>query len=106
MKLGPRASYLCLTPPPPQDSPNLAAEESTDVTPVHTWSLLQPLAGTCLYVRDVVALFSPSHAHLSSVQHRQGWFTYSYCHNSHVRQFHELANPQAQRPGEDFIIIL
>ena len=25
-------------------------------------------------------------------QHRQGWFTYSYCHNSHVRQFREAAH--------------
>ncbi|KAI0797888.1 hypothetical protein C8Q75DRAFT_739995 [Abortiporus biennis] len=81
MKLGPKASYLCLIPPPPDVPVTSNDEPSTDVTPVHTWSLLQPLAGTCLY-------------------HRQGWFTYSYCHNSHVRQFHEVSNPQHQRPGE------
>ncbi|CAL1704373.1 unnamed protein product [Somion occarium] len=82
LKLGPRASYACLIPPPPEEVASPVADEpSTDVTPGHTWSLLQPLAGTCLY-------------------HRQGWFTYAYCHNSHVRQFHELANPQAQRLGE------
>ncbi|KAI0720971.1 glucosidase II beta subunit-like protein-domain-containing protein [Cerioporus squamosus] len=81
MKLGPKSSYLCLIPPPPQDP--LAAEEppAEVTTPVHSWSLLQPLAGTCLY-------------------HRQGWFTYSYCHNSHVRQFHELHHQHIPITGE------
>ncbi|KAI0636850.1 glucosidase II beta subunit-like protein-domain-containing protein [Trametes polyzona] len=45
------------------------------------WSLLQPLSGKCLY-------------------HRQGWFTYSYCHNSHVRQFHELHHQHIPSTGE------
>ncbi|GJE90848.1 glucosidase II beta subunit-like protein-domain-containing protein [Phanerochaete sordida] len=82
MKMGPRDSYLCLIPPPPLDNTSAPVEEpTTDVTPVHSWSLLQPLAGSCLY-------------------HKQGWFTYAYCHNSHVRQFHELARPPNQRPGE------
>ncbi|OCH95009.1 hypothetical protein OBBRIDRAFT_768589 [Obba rivulosa] len=81
MKLGPGLSYLCLIPPPPADSPSPADEPEVEVTPVHSWSLLQPLAGTCLY-------------------HKQGWFTYAYCHNSHVRQFHELPHQHAHRPGE------
>lgn len=82
MKMGPRDSYLCLIPPPPVDNTSVPTEDAAaDVTPVHTWSLLQPLSGTCLY-------------------HKQGWFTYAYCHNSHVRQFHELARPPNQRPGE------
>ena len=51
MKIGPLYSYLCLIPqphshpPPPEDDPD------TEVTPVRSWSLLQPLSGTCLYVR-------------------------------------------------------
>ncbi|KAI0337079.1 hypothetical protein BDW22DRAFT_1340501 [Trametopsis cervina] len=82
MRMGPRSSYLCLIPPPPPDITPAAAEESTtEVTPVHSWSLLQPLSGSCLY-------------------HKQGWFTYAYCHNSHVRQFHELQRPNQQRLGE------
>ena len=34
-----------------------------------------------------------------SSKHRQGWFTYAYCHNSHVRQFRELLNPRPLAPG-------
>ncbi|EMD38417.1 hypothetical protein CERSUDRAFT_93950 [Gelatoporia subvermispora B] len=81
MKLGPGLSYLCLIPPPPEDTPLPADEPEIDITPVHSWSLLQPLAGTCLY-------------------HKQAWFTYAYCHNSHVRQFHELPHQHPHRPGE------
>ncbi|OSC99033.1 hypothetical protein PYCCODRAFT_1453986 [Trametes coccinea BRFM310] len=81
MKMGPKSSFVCLIPPPPQEPP--AVEDTpTDVsTPVHSWSLLQPLSGKCLY-------------------HRQGWFTYSYCHNSHVRQFHELHHQHIPPTGE------
>lgn len=52
MKMGPDDSYICLV-PPPIDSPEPAeAEEAPeDVTPVQSWSLLQPLSGKCLYVR-------------------------------------------------------
>lgn len=50
MKLGPKSSYLCLIPPPPRETP-LVEEAPTEVaTPVHSWALLQPLSGTCLYV--------------------------------------------------------
>ena len=50
MKLGPKSEYLCLIPRPPQESP-VVEEPATEVaTPVHSWSLLQPLSGTCLYV--------------------------------------------------------
>ncbi|KAI0780806.1 glucosidase II beta subunit-like protein-domain-containing protein [Trametes elegans] len=81
MKLGPKASYLCLIPPTPQDPPPVEDTPSDVTTPVHSWSLLQPLSGKCLY-------------------HRQGWFTYSYCHNSHVRQFHELHHQHIPSTGE------
>ncbi|KAI9065159.1 hypothetical protein FKP32DRAFT_1610865 [Trametes sanguinea] len=81
MKLGPKSSFVCLIPPPPQEPPAVE-DPPTDVsTPVHSWSLLQPLSGKCLY-------------------HRQGWFTYSYCHNSHVRQFHELHHQHIPTTGE------
>jgi len=85
MKIGPEHSYLCFVPPPATASSPIEDSEP-NVTPVHSWSLLQPLSGTCLY-------------------HRQGWFTYSYCHNSHVRQFREMAHahphPGGYRPEED-----
>ncbi|KAI0807458.1 hypothetical protein C8Q74DRAFT_63887 [Fomes fomentarius] len=81
MKLGPKSSYLCLIPPPPKETPPVEEAPTEVATPVHSWALLQPLSGTCLY-------------------HRQGWFTYSYCHNSHVRQFHELHHQQIPSTGE------
>ncbi|KIK59777.1 hypothetical protein GYMLUDRAFT_44231 [Collybiopsis luxurians FD-317 M1] len=83
MKMGPRDSYLCLIPkpldlsPPPSD-----ADPDEDFAPARSWSLLQPLSGTCLY-------------------HRQGWFTYSYCHNDQIRQFRELPQSQSHIPEED-----
>ncbi|EAU88459.2 hypothetical protein CC1G_11931 [Coprinopsis cinerea okayama7 len=81
MRMGPKDSYLCLIPKPsePPSSPQ-QEEPETDSTPARSWSLLQPLSGTCLY-------------------HRQGWFTYSYCHNREIRQFKELAQPQSRLPG-------
>ncbi|THU86416.1 hypothetical protein K435DRAFT_842873 [Dendrothele bispora CBS 962.96] len=83
LKMGPRDSYLCLIPEPLQ-LPPLPDEIPDDValTPAHSWSLLQPLTGTCLY-------------------HRQGWFTYSYCHNNQIRQFKELIQPHSHIPEED-----
>lgn len=99
MKFGPKSNYLCLIPPPPQEVPVVEEAPTEIATPVHSWSLLQPLSGTCLYV-------SVSLPHeLNSVpklrlQHRQGWFTYSYCHNSHVRQFHELHHQHVPTTGD------
>lgn len=50
MKMGPNESYLCLIPPSP-DSPTPQVEDpEEDLTPIQSWSLLQPLAGKCLYV--------------------------------------------------------
>ncbi|KAF9456781.1 hypothetical protein BDZ94DRAFT_1203843 [Collybia nuda] len=81
MKMGSGNSYLCLipksapsTPAPPEE------EEPDDLVPARGWSLLQPLAGTCLY-------------------HRQGWFTYSYCHNEEIRQFKEASQAQPNIAG-------
>ncbi|GJJ12056.1 hypothetical protein Clacol_006297 [Clathrus columnatus] len=81
LRLG-RKSYLCLIPPPPSFSSQ--QEDQTPITPTHSWSLLQPLSGTCLY-------------------HRQAWFTYSYCHNVHVRQFRELPVTNRQETGERIV---
>lgn len=36
------------------------------------------------------------------LQHRQQWFTYSYCHNNQVRQFREAIHPHPHPPGELF----
>ncbi|KAK7014933.1 PRKCSH domain-containing protein [Favolaschia claudopus] len=89
LKMGPD-QYLCLIPKPlEQPSPDAELDEDEDEpTPAHSWSLLLPLEGTCLY-------------------HRQAWFTYSYCHgrDGEIRQFRELiqARPSAgtHRPEED-----
>lgn len=35
-------------------------------------------------------------------KHRQGWFTYAYCHNHHVRQFKELEHSHPHPPGNFF----
>ncbi|KIY62956.1 hypothetical protein CYLTODRAFT_426514 [Cylindrobasidium torrendii FP15055 ss-10] len=75
MRMGPTDSYLCFIPKPldpPLSSP--PEEDPVEVSPEHSYSLLAPLAGHCLY-------------------HRQGWFTYSYCHGSEIRQFKERTNP-------------
>ena len=50
MRLGPSKSYLCLIPPPPTLPPPSPDDSQAAVTPSHSWSLLQPLSGTCLYV--------------------------------------------------------
>ncbi|KAL1944553.1 hypothetical protein VTO73DRAFT_2983 [Trametes versicolor] len=81
MRFGPKSSFVCLIPPPPKEPPPVEDTPTDVATPVHSWSLLQPLSGKCLY-------------------HRQGWFTYSYCHNSHVRQFHELHHQHIPSTGE------
>ncbi|KAF8231294.1 hypothetical protein L208DRAFT_1362367 [Tricholoma matsutake] len=89
MKIGPNESYLCLIPKPTVNLPSSSEEDIPDseMTPGRSWSLLQPLSGTCLY-------------------HRQGWFTYSYCHNEQIRQFKEAvqSNPHISggyKPEED-----
>ncbi|PPQ86866.1 hypothetical protein CVT25_012585 [Psilocybe cyanescens] len=81
MRMGPRDSYICLIPKPLDNTPPLQEDDSdADMTPARSWSLLQPLTGTCLY-------------------HRQGWFTYSYCHNDEIRQFKEAVPSQSRFPG-------
>ncbi|KAL0071506.1 Protein OS-9 [Marasmius tenuissimus] len=56
MKMGPRDSYLCFI-PAPLDLPPPPVEDDTDdeVTTTHSWSLLQPLAGHCLYEENISA---------------------------------------------------
>ncbi|KAJ6630701.1 hypothetical protein B0H10DRAFT_1982444, partial [Mycena sp. CBHHK59/15] len=86
LKMGPD-SYLCLTPAPLDAAPPPPEEDPVDATPAHSWSLLQPLSGTCLYVGIPL-------------------FTYSYCHNEEIRQFRELIQARplptgAHLPEED-----
>ena len=102
MKLDPRDSYLCLIPKPLENVPAVHEQDSdADVTPARSWSLLQPLSGTCLYV---CPYFSSEYRliliPLSMLQHRQGWFTYSYCHNEEIRQFKEIIPAQPRFPGD------
>ncbi|KAF8274961.1 hypothetical protein EI94DRAFT_1768293 [Lactarius quietus] len=85
MKMGPRDTYLCFIPPSTKQEPQPPEESITEVPASHSWSLLQPLDGTCLY-------------------HRQGWFTYAYCHNSHVRQFREMIHSRPMVPGKAYEI--
>ncbi|KAK7054998.1 Protein OS-9 [Paramarasmius palmivorus] len=87
MKMGPRDSYLCFIPapldlPPPPSDEAAADTQPDEVTTANSWSLLQDLSGQCLY-------------------HRQGWFTYSYCHNHEIRQFKELPQSNSHVPEED-----
>ncbi|TRM61907.1 hypothetical protein BD626DRAFT_500888 [Schizophyllum amplum] len=85
MRMGPE-SYLCYIPRPLEYEPPEGADAAdAELTPARSWQLLQPLTGTCLYVR---------------------WFTYSYCHGQQIRQFKELipSQPHAAtgyRPAED-----
>ncbi|KAJ3505524.1 hypothetical protein NMY22_g17555 [Coprinellus aureogranulatus] len=88
MKMGSKDSYICYIPKPPVSTPPRQEDQSEpDVTPARSWSLLQPLSGTCIY-------------------HRQGWFTYSYCHNKEIRQFRELAQSVSRLPGPSIHLIL
>ncbi|KLO12613.1 hypothetical protein SCHPADRAFT_853699 [Schizopora paradoxa] len=81
MKLSENTQYICLIPPPVEEPVRPADEHKQDESsPAQSWSLLQPLSGSCLY-------------------HRQGWFTYSYCHNNAVRQFREMAHSHPHPPG-------
>jgi hypothetical protein len=50
MKMGPRDTYLCFIQAPIKQDPPPPEEIITEVTASHSWSLLQPLDGTCLYV--------------------------------------------------------
>jgi len=66
MKLGPRDSYLCLV-PKPVENPMLSGreeeegeEEEDEATPARSWALLQPLTGTCIYVRGCSPLWCTS----------------------------------------------
>jgi hypothetical protein len=58
MKMGPRDTYLCFIPAPIKQHPPPREETITEVTASHSWSLLQPLDGTCLYVSDLSPSFS------------------------------------------------
>jgi protein OS-9 len=115
IKLTPRDAYLCLIPLPldqpltPSDDPPL------DVMAVQSWSLLQPLYGTCLYVSTLasfldgrpIIFLTTLYIYLFK-KHRQGWFTYSYCHNEQIRQFRELphAHPHPSMCQTSFLPLL
>lgn len=109
MRLG-SAEYLCLLLPPP-DIPAPPEDSQQAPQPIHTWELLQPLEGTCLYVskRKIITFIiflidchaaptrypllliyfvNPPSSFLSPITPK-GWFSYAYCHGQHVRQFRE-----------------
>lgn len=55
--MGSKSSYVCYVPKPSESASTRQQEETeTDATPARSWSLLQPLSGTCLYVRPLFAI--------------------------------------------------
>ncbi|KAI0256759.1 hypothetical protein BJV78DRAFT_1150698 [Lactifluus subvellereus] len=86
MKMGSRDTYLCFTPPPIKQDPPPPEETITEVT------------------RLTAGRFCNHWTELVYTYHRQGWFTYAYCHNSHVRQFRELIHPRPMTPGKMYEI--
>ena len=52
MRMGPKDLYLCLIPKPLDHTPSVAQEDlpELETTPSRSWSLLESLSGTCLYV--------------------------------------------------------
>ncbi|KAL7419350.1 Protein OS-9 [Cryptotrichosporon argae] len=87
-------AYLCLLPAPNATAAQGALRRSSrggqgqgdeddddDVPdPAESWKALSHLEGRCLYLR-------------------QGWFTYSYCHDAQIRQFREARHPHPHPPG-------
>ena len=66
MKLGPRDSYLCLIPPSTEQNSPAPEDSHTEWTPAQGWSLLQPLTGSCIYVRPSLGLSIPHRAILDA----------------------------------------
>ncbi|WVQ75899.1 hypothetical protein IAR50_005534 [Cryptococcus sp. DSM 104548] len=80
--------YLCLMPSQNTTQSQLATldqleEVEDELDPVQGWEALSHLDGKCLYSK-------------------QGWFTYAYCHNLHIRQFRAAAPPHAQ-PTQGYV---
>ena len=67
MKMGLHETYLCFIPAPIKRDPPPPEETITEVTASHSWSLLQPLDGTCLYVCDL----PPSSSGYKTADHPQ-----------------------------------
>ncbi|ORX33983.1 hypothetical protein BD324DRAFT_605342 [Kockovaella imperatae] len=77
------AEYLCLLPPKNVTSAQtlrLKSESHEELDPAQSWAAMSHLDGKCLY---------------STL----GWFTYSYCHNSHIRQFRAARHTHPHPPG-------
>ncbi|WVR04729.1 hypothetical protein IAU60_001740 [Kwoniella sp. DSM 27419] len=83
---GPPYPYLCLMPPSNITTAQVERMNAIDevveeeVDPVQGWAALSHLEGKCLYST-------------------QGWFTYAYCHNAYIRQFHQGRHPHPHPPG-------
>ncbi|KAI5122070.1 hypothetical protein M0805_006053 [Coniferiporia weirii] len=80
LKLAGKNPYICMIPPPVESHTKPIEEPQIEANPAQSWSLLQPLSNSCIY-------------------HRQGWFTYAYCHNNQVRQFREMAHSHSHHAG-------
>lgn len=64
MNLSGKNPYVCLIPPPIESHTHPVEEPQLEANPAQTWSLLQPLSGSCLYVRAHVV-----QTHSSSVSY-------------------------------------
>lgn len=53
MRMGHNDSYLCLIPKALDPPVSTTPEPELDISPAHSWSLLEPLNGNCLYVRPL-----------------------------------------------------
>ncbi|CAI2190479.1 3350_t:CDS:2, partial [Funneliformis geosporum] len=84
MRTATRQSYVCQIPyvanqTSVEENPE---EQKEDVDLMRKGlALLEPLQNNCLY-------------------YNQGWWTYEYCHLSHVKQFHQIVRPN-MKPIED-----
>ena len=110
MRMGSKDLYLCLIPNPLDRVPSVTQDDVSELeetTPSRSWSLLQPLSGTCLYVGPFSVRQERALAYLRLYpKHRQGWFTYSYCHNDQIRQFKEAAQAPDPIGISSFLLIL
>ncbi len=94
MKMGPNDSYLCLIPKPldPPASSAPEAEAELEVSPAHSWSLLEPLTGSCLYVRSYTCLATGSLLTSRTAPPRLVHvFLLSQCGNPPVQRAHKPA---------------
>lgn len=89
-----------------QSARSFAAIRRRDRRRNYTGAYLVPLAAFVRNVSLCASILCSDKVQsnlIESRQHRQGWFTYSYCHNDQIRQFRELQQTQSHIPGNPSI---